>query len=95
MDNNNWLVDMRAQLLKAPKDSSSGRGPLDDVAIQDIEKWSEHPKAIEILHTLDICAYGGLASGMMMQIMQMMLNECLKIENISYDELLKDASWRK
>ena len=79
------------KLLNSP---GGHRADIDDIAKDDIRKWSSPPTALEILHTLDICAYGSLASGFVMQLFNMMLHEKIKLENTTYEEVVKNAHWR-
>ena len=68
---------------------------LDAKMIELIKNWSIPFKAIEILEVLDKSIHGALASGDIINIFQIMLNRALKNENITHDELIKQADWRK
>ena len=68
---------------------------LDAKMIELIKNWSIPFKAIEILEVLDKSIHGALARGNIINIFQIMLNRALKSENITHDELTKQASWRK
>ena len=79
------LVDL---LLKAPDSQlDASMKPL-------IEKWSDPPKAIEILEVLDHCIHGSLASGFLVAALQAVYASTLKAEGTTHEALLPRATWR-
>ena len=86
------IVSLKELLLNIP---GGPRSDLDDIAKEDIGKWSVPAKAIEVLHTLDICCYGSLTSDFIMRIMGLMLQETIKNEKTTYEEVVKQAHWRE
>jgi len=85
------MIEMVALLLEAPAGPREG---FDELAKAEILKWSSPPTALNILHTLDVCAYGGLASGFLMRIMNLMLKEAIQQENTTYENVSNSAAWR-
>jgi hypothetical protein len=83
------VKELKELLLQAPE------GHIDPLAIQSIEKWDDEPKAIQILETLDMCVHGGLSSGFVVSVLEQLLNVAVEREKTDYEELLKDAVWRK
>ncbi len=79
----------KALLLDAP-DSQ-----LDKSLKPLIQKWSEPPSALSILEVLDKAVHGGLASKFAMEVCEILLKDALMRENITLDNLVKQASWRK
>ncbi len=59
-----------------------------------IEKWTIPIKAINVLELLDNIVYTGGASGFVINILNRLLQTCLVDEEITYEELIKFASWR-
>lgn len=59
-----------------------------------IEKWSDPPKAVQILEVLDRCIFSSLASGFIVKVFQMAYADALVTEKTTHDELLKLATWR-
>jgi len=80
------LVEM---LLKAPDHE------LDASMHSLIQKWSDPPKAIQLLEVIDHCIYGSLASGFILSAFQMMYTQALKNENLTHEDLIPLAIWRK
>lgn len=67
---------------------------LDDVAREMIKKWSEPPKAIEVLEVLDKCIFTSLASDFVVTLLQIVYELACKNENTSHDILVQSAVWR-
>lgn len=82
------MDELKELLLQAPD------GQLDKVVKPLIEKWSEPPKALEVLEVLDQCVRGGLASPFAMLVIENIMNEAIKTENTKYEEVVKQATWR-
>jgi len=80
------LVDM---LLEAP-DSQ-----LDSKMLPFIRKWSDPPKAVEVLEVLDYCVNGALASGVVMQVLNILYERTCSAENTTHDAVAKLATWRE
>jgi hypothetical protein len=80
---------MKEILLQAPDNQlDASMHPL-------ISKWSDPPKAIEILEVLDKCIFGSLASGIIVSFLQIIYNDACKSENISNEDVVKLATWRE
>lgn len=82
------MDELKELLLQAPD------GQLDKGIKPLIEKWSEPPKALEVLEVLDQCVHGGLASPFTMMVIENIMNEAIKTENTKYEEVVKQATWR-
>jgi hypothetical protein len=67
---------------------------LDISMIQLVKNWSSPFKAIEILEVLDKSIFEALASGSVIKILEILLNDALKLENLTHDELVIHAHWR-
>jgi hypothetical protein len=83
--NGNSLKEL---LLMAPESQ------LNQSARDSINEWTESPRAIQILKTLDICVHGGLASSFVISVLEQMLIVSCKEENTTYEEVVKEATWR-
>ncbi len=83
------MIKLKQLLLLAPK------GHIDPAAMKTIKEWDKNPKAIQILKTLDICVHSGLASGFVIHVLEQMFNKALKKEKTTYEEVVKEATWRK
>ncbi len=73
------------------------QAPDDEIAkeiIPLIEKWDDEPKAIQVLETLDAIFYNGTYSSFAVSSLELYLKNLLKEEEITYEELLKQAHWR-
>lgn len=82
------MIKLKQLLLLAPK------GHIDPIALKTIKEWSKYPKAIQILKTLDACVQSGLASGFVLSVLEQMFNKALKKEKTTYEEVVKNATWR-
>jgi hypothetical protein len=69
-------------------------GHIDPVALQTIKEWDDEPTAIQILKTLDMCVHGGLSSGFVIGLLEQLLNQSMKKENVKVEDLIKKATWR-
>ena len=59
-----------------------------------IAKWGDPPKAIQVLEVLDYCVHGALASGIVMRILEMILDDAIKAEGTTYEAVVAQATWR-
>lgn len=82
------LNEMREHLLDAPD------GHLDACMKPLIEKWGESPSSLQILEVLDNCIYSGLASGVVVTVLETLLNYVLKLENKELSDIVPLATWR-
>ena len=57
--------------------------------------WSKPPKAIEMLHTLNQCVQGGLASGLAVKVLQVLLDDQMLAEKVTRDQLLQQVVGRR
>lgn len=58
------------------------------------EHWKNEPTALEILEVLDKCVHFALASGLVVMILETMLQTAMKNEHTSMPELEARATWR-
>lgn len=80
---------MKTLLLQAPDTQIC---PLTKAKIKN---WSATPTSLEILETLDYMIFYATASGFAVATVEMLLNETLKTENKTLEEILPLAHWRK
>ena len=59
-----------------------------------IRSWAEPPKAIEVLEVLDKCIYSSLASGLVINVLQMLYDTRCQEEGTTHEECAKKATWR-
>lgn len=79
---------MKEMLLKAPDDQ------LDRSMLSKIEDWYDPPTSLQILEVLDQCIYCSLASGFVIKVLNILLDEALKNENQTLEDILPSAHWR-
>jgi len=75
-------------LLDAPE------GQLDPSLKLKIRAWSNPPQAIEILEVLDLCVHGSLGSGFTVTLLDMMLQDAIRVEGTTYEAVGALATWR-
>lgn len=76
-------------LLTAPETQLDGSmKPL-------IAAWSVPPTPLEILHVLDQCVYGSLASTMIMRPLNMAYDDALQRTGETHDQMVALAAWRQ
>lgn len=81
--------DFIDHLLKAPDRE------LDACTFNFISKWKEYVDSVDILYVLDICARYSLASGFMIQTLDLLLQESAKLEGKPLiDVYLEAECWR-
>jgi len=59
-----------------------------------IAKWSDPPTPIQVLEVLDHCIYGGLASGIVINLLQILYDLACEENNTTHDDVVKQATWR-
>lgn len=77
------------ELLSTAPDSQ-----LDAQMIPLVQRWSEPPTALQILEVLDHCIHGGLASGVIVTLLQCSLEEAIKREGTTREAVFALAMWR-
>ena len=83
---NNDFID---HLLKAPDNE------LDASTFKIITEWKTYVDSVDILYVLDICARYALASGFMMQTLDLIMQESAKLEGKPLmDVYLEAECWR-
>jgi hypothetical protein len=89
------LNDFKEHIL--PEIAKGSEREISSALVEDMRKWSDPPKALEILYSLDINAYGALSSPFVTRILNMLLEEAQKAEGVTYQELCTraEAMWRK
>ena len=60
-----------------------------------IAKWSVPTTPIQILEVLDQCVHGSLASGFVVNLLQILYDTSCKHHNTTHEEVLKLATWRQ
>ncbi len=68
---------------------------VDESLKTSIKAWKNTPTALEILHTVDLAIHGSLASGFVVSTLQMLLDEQMKKEGITLNDLIPLATWRR
>lgn len=88
------LATFKTDLLPILKQGSDRE--IDPSLINDMELWSDPPKAIEILYSLDINAYFALSSGFVSQVLTTLYNTALHEEGVTEAEIEAQAAslWR-
>lgn len=84
-----WADQMVAILLDAPESQ------LDKAMRPIIRKWSNPPKAVQVLEVLDQCVHGALASQVVMIAVQKLYEDACRHENTTHEEVVKQATWRR
>ena len=82
------MKEIVEQLKQAPE------GQLDPSMKPLVEKWSDPPKAVEVLEVLDKCVHGSLASSFIMQLLQVVYDDALHTEGRKHFDVVKEATWR-
>jgi hypothetical protein len=59
-----------------------------------IGKWSEPPKSIEVLESLDHCVRYSSGSDFVVSVLRAILEQSMKVENTDYDTVVSQATWR-
>lgn len=67
---------------------------LDDKIKIIIRNWNYKPSALQILEVLDKCVYGSLCNSFCIKVFEILLEDKIKEENTTYDEVVKKAFWR-
>jgi hypothetical protein len=80
--------DMKKLLLEA------GDTNLDASMKSLIKKWSDPPRAIQVLEVIDRCIFSALASGLCLTLLQVAYSELLVLEGTTHEEIEKGATWR-
>lgn len=77
-------------LLEAPDTQ------MDSNLKKSIEQWTTpEPKSIEVLKTLDECVYSSQGSGFVVMALETVFKSCCLNENVSEEEIISQATWRK
>lgn len=82
------LAGMKQMMLDGPDDH------IADFVKETVKEWDDEPKAIQILKSLDAGVHGGGLSTFTVGALDTMLVAACNQENITYDELIKHATWR-
>jgi hypothetical protein len=85
------MTSIKEMFLKAPD------GHLADNIKDTVKEWSDEPKAVEILKTLDYAIYFGAGSSFVVTTLKILFESSLKIENIKEIDVITIANngWRK
>lgn len=79
---------IRELLLSAPQSQLSKH------ARALVFRWSEPPKAVEVLEVLDKCVHFAWSSGFVVTMLELELNEAMRREGTTLEALENDAVWR-
>ena len=60
-----------------------------------ILKWSDPPKALEVLEVLDAVVHGSLAGGVAHTVLCVLYEEACKAETTTHEAVAVGATWRK
>lgn len=80
--------EVRDLLLSAPETQ------LDPALFPLIEKWNFPPTSLQILEALDMCVYGGAASGFTVTVLEGLLNRSLRRDGQELKDIIPYATWR-
>jgi len=80
--------ELLPELLEAPGSQ------LDPALRKKLLAWSVPPRALEILEVLDLCVHGGLGSGFVVSLLDMMLQDAIRVEGTTYEAVVALATWR-
>lgn len=83
------MNELKRILLSAPNEQ------LDHCMFPLIEKWDDIPTALQILEVLDNCIYASLASGVVIKVLETLLENALAGEKKTLEEVVEHAHWRK
>jgi len=67
---------------------------LDDRMKVLMRKWSDPPKAVEVLEVLDYCINGSLAAGLAVGALQALYDRQCAAVNTTHEVVVKLATWR-
>jgi hypothetical protein len=59
-----------------------------------LRKWSDPPTPIQILEVLDRCIFSSLASGFVIQVLQLLYDGSCTANGTTHEEVVKEAYWR-
>jgi hypothetical protein len=79
-----------------PKLEQGSSREIDPALVKDLKEWSDPPKALEVMYSLDINAYGSLSSGFVTRVLETVLKASLESEGKTYEDVAKEAQelWR-
>jgi len=80
--------------IKAKLQEASDR-QLDASMFPLIQKWDNPPTSLQVLEVLDQCIYASLASGFVVELLQIMYDDRLKAEGKTHEQNVPLATWRK
>ena len=83
------MESIKTILLEAPESE------IDPSILGLIEKWDEPATPLQILEALDMSVHYAAASDFAIGVFQVILDQALARENMSYDEVVAKAVWRK
>ena len=69
-------------------------GQLDACVKPMIQEWDVSPTPLQILKPLDMVINGGLASGLVVTLLQILYDRALKRAGKTHNEIVPDATWR-
>lgn len=67
---------------------------IDKAMVEKIRAWPDPVPATSVLEVLDACVDGSLASGFVITVLDVILQDRMMIEGTTIDELVKLATWR-
>ena len=81
-------MNMRDLLLLGPD------GQIAEFVKDTVREWSDQPTALQILKSLDAGVHGGGVSEFTLGVLDTLLVLAIKQENTTYDDVVKQATWR-
>lgn len=82
------VIQLSDSLTKAPESQ------LDPCMQPLISKWDKPARAIQVLEVLDACVHAGLASPLVISMLQVLLENAISLEGITYKQVVELAVWR-
>lgn len=83
-------ANIKELLLSAPE------GQLDSwIKEKYITYWSDPPTSLQILEALDLCIWGSLSSGFVLDVLSHQYYQTLATENKTHEDNLPLALWRE
>lgn len=88
MNDEMTMAGMGELLLQGPDEH------IADFVKDTIREWTDPPTALQILKSLDAGVHGGGVSNFTLGVLDTLLVLAIKQENTTYDDVVKQATWR-
>ena len=83
------MTTIKEMFLAAPS------GQIDPSVLPLIAEWDDEPTSLQVLKVIDVCIYGGAASGVAVGLLQGLYSQLCSKENITHEHNVPLAVWRK